>query len=72
MPPTSSKKLLSLAPDFIEDRTSIKKPQALDSNERRAALQFCLNGKWAASDVAMLERIDDDTRKLYGWAMWRR
>ena len=72
MPPTSSKKLLSLAPDFIEDRTSIKKLQAEDSNERRAALQFGLGGKWAAADIAMLERIDDDTRKLYGWAMWRR
>ncbi len=72
MPPTSSKKLASLAPDFIEDRTSLKKLQAEDSNERRAALQFCLNGKWAAADVAMLERIDDDARKLYGWALWRR
>ncbi|MCY3002264.1 MAG: hypothetical protein NTV21_10720 [Planctomycetota bacterium] len=72
MPPPSSKRLLSLIPDFVEDRASIGKPRAEDSNERRAALQFCLGGKWAAADVARLERIDDDTRKLHGWAMWRR
>ena len=68
----SSKSLLSLTPDFVDDRTSIGKPKAEDANDRRAALHSCLNGKWAAADVAMLERIDDDARRLHGWAMWRR
>jgi hypothetical protein len=61
-----------LVAEFVDDRTTIDKPKALTAQERRLALLDALNNVWPAADIGTLERIDDNSRKLHGWAMWRR
>lgn len=62
----------SLNAKFAEDQTTIKKPKAVTPKERRQALIVCLDEVWPGVDIDTLERIDDKTKKLFGWAMWPR
>lgn len=61
-----------LAAEFIDDETSIERPRAETTIQRRRALKWCLNNLWDGYDIDTLERIDDDTAQLYGWALWSR
>jgi hypothetical protein len=61
----------ALTPDFVPDATSVHVPKA-NKKQRRAALSWCLAEKWASADIDTLERIDDASRGLHGWAMWPR
>lgn len=61
-----------LVAEFVDDKTTLGKPRAETAAERRLALTDALDSVWPAADVGTLERIDDNARKLHGWAMWRR
>ena len=61
-----------LTTEFADDLTTIEIPRAKDAADRRRALIVCLDEVWPGADIATIERIDDKTKKLHGWAMWRR
>lgn len=61
-----------LTAEFVDDETSIEKPKAETKTQRRKALKWCLNNVWATTDIDTLERIDNETANLHGWAMWER
>jgi hypothetical protein len=61
-----------LVAEFADDLTTLGKPKAKNAGERRVALTSCLVEVWPGVDIDTLERIDDATAKLHGWAMWRR
>ncbi len=43
---------------------------AISVQDRRLALDACLNGQWLGTDISRLERVDTEDWK--GWLMWRR
>ena len=61
-----------LTAEFADDQLTLGKPKATTPKERREALIDCLDNVWPGVDISTLERIDDDKRKLHGWAMWPR
>ena len=52
---------------FVPDLVSIGKEEAEGRDERREALDWCLENKWASKDVGCIERIDTATK--HGWQM---
>ena len=52
---------------FVEDIVSIKKDKAANRDERRDALDWCLENKWASKDIGCVERVDTATK--HGWKM---
>jgi hypothetical protein len=51
------------------DSVSLKKPAAANDQERRLALNYCINIHWSSIDIGRLERVDDSS--FHGWQMWR-
>ncbi len=51
----------------VADVESINKDKATTKAERRDALDWCLDNKWANKDIGCIERIETATRN--GWAM---
>jgi hypothetical protein len=54
---------------FVSDQASLNKPRAENRDERRQALEFCLNERWANVDIGRIERVDTDEQS--GWMLWR-
>jgi hypothetical protein len=55
-------------PEPVSDIASIGK-DADKKDDRRLALDTCLNGVWLNADIGQLERVD--TLDWHGWKMWR-
>lgn len=52
---------------FVADLESISKERAESEDERRDALEWCLENKWANKDIGLIERVETATRS--GWEM---
>jgi hypothetical protein len=51
---------------FVNDLDSINK-EVQSRKERRDALDWCFENKWASKDIGCVERIDTATK--HGWQM---
>jgi hypothetical protein len=58
---------VNFVPNRVSDTSSLGHA-AGSSQERFAALQWCLANDWAALDIGKLER--SDTVAFHGWLMW--
>ena len=52
---------------FVGDIESIGKDKAATKAERREALDWCLENRWASKDIGCIERVETASRN--GWMM---
>jgi hypothetical protein len=64
---SSAAKRSSTAVDSIADKVTSLGRDAVTAAERRQTLDWALNLPWAASDIALVERVD--VAAFHGWEM---
>jgi hypothetical protein len=67
--PASPSRRRPPARSTADEDTPLGRP-AETRQERRAALEWCLNNVWAALDLRRVERVE--TARFHGWRAWRK